>query len=311
MTLDLNDPRLAQAIVAAVDRRVEQRLAQLPQTRYGIVASVNTTNRTVGVQLGADAAPSGPIVYGSRTPLVGDLVRVILSPSGDRYVDDVLGSDELTLARLRLTAFDDVTLGSTLHALQIGLSSGGNLALDNNEVQARNNGAGSQLNLNFDGGLVKIGPGGADIGAGGLVLNGPLTGHVPFETAFSYLENISATSTDVARAPVPALRGMSDAFVEHINILGFNISGGSALSASHKWTLTFKKLAITTGILTTIATIQLDSGASTTWRALAPHSVGFPLNAGTIHALFTLTATKTGTPGNLYIYPTISGYLIP
>src|SRR5437763_1496766 len=43
-------------------------------------------------------------------------------------------------ARLRLTATDDASETSTLHAFQIGPDNGLNLAIDNNEIVARNNG---------------------------------------------------------------------------------------------------------------------------------------------------------------------------
>ena len=62
----------------------------------------------------------------------------------------------INATRLRLTASDDASLSSTLHALQIGSDAGQNLILDNNEIHSRTNGAISTLFLNGDGGEVKI-----------------------------------------------------------------------------------------------------------------------------------------------------------
>lgn len=58
---------------------------------------------------------------------------------------------------LRLTNTGDVSLASTGHPFQIGATGGANLAIDSNEIQARNNGEASTLNLNVLGGTVTIG----------------------------------------------------------------------------------------------------------------------------------------------------------
>lgn len=62
--------------------------------------------------------------------------------------------DELTAARLRLTATDEASLTSTGHAFQIGPTTGPNIIIDQDEIQARNNGAVATLALN---------PGGAGV----------------------------------------------------------------------------------------------------------------------------------------------------
>jgi hypothetical protein len=59
-------------------------------------------------------------------------------------------------AYIRLENTTDVTLASTTHAFQIGPDSDNNLAIDSNEIQARNNGAKTTLNLNAAGGGVNI-----------------------------------------------------------------------------------------------------------------------------------------------------------
>jgi hypothetical protein len=55
----------------------------------------------------------------------------------------------VTGALIRATGTGDVTATSTGHAIQAGPTSGINVAIDGNEVGARNNGAWSQLFLNF------------------------------------------------------------------------------------------------------------------------------------------------------------------
>jgi hypothetical protein len=56
--------------------------------------------------------------------------------------------------RLAIVGGSDVTLSSTAHSFRIGLDNAENLAIDANEIQARNNGVASTLNLNAEGGDV-------------------------------------------------------------------------------------------------------------------------------------------------------------
>ena len=60
-------------------------------------------------------------------------------------------------ATMRLSSSNDLSLSSTSHAFQVGSSAGVNLAIDNNEIMARNNGAVNTLALNADGGEVSVG----------------------------------------------------------------------------------------------------------------------------------------------------------
>jgi len=63
----------------------------------------------------------------------------------------------ITSPVIRLTDTTDVDLASTGHALQIGSSSAVNMAIDNNEIQVRNNGAAAPLGINFSGGQINVG----------------------------------------------------------------------------------------------------------------------------------------------------------
>jgi hypothetical protein len=64
---------------------------------------------------------------------------------------------QIALPRLRITATDDVSLSSTAHGFQVGPNAGLNLAIDQDEIMARNNGATSDLHLQADGGNVIVG----------------------------------------------------------------------------------------------------------------------------------------------------------
>lgn len=70
-----------------------------------------------------------------------------------RSAADTLATDD----KLIILGGTDVSLTSTDHGLQIGASSGSNIAMDNNEIMARNNGVKSVLHINADGGQVSIG----------------------------------------------------------------------------------------------------------------------------------------------------------
>lgn len=110
--------------------------------------------------------------------------------------------------RIRLTAADDAGLASTLHAFQIGASSGANIAADGNEIMARNNGAAAQLFLNNDGGIVSA-------GVGGFSTTGPITtnGQVVFPAAQNASANAN-TLDDYEEAPwTPRIDGSTAAGV--------------------------------------------------------------------------------------------------
>jgi hypothetical protein len=63
----------------------------------------------------------------------------------------------LVVERLRGTSTGGMSLSSSTHALQTGLTDGANLAFDANEVQARNSGAAGTMSINRLGGDVDIG----------------------------------------------------------------------------------------------------------------------------------------------------------
>ncbi len=88
------------------------------------------------------------------------------SPSSDgSFAGSVLWSSGGTAPRftllgdfcLRLANENDVSVSSTNHAFQIGADFNPNLAMDGNEIMARDNGAAATLNLQNNGGVVNIG----------------------------------------------------------------------------------------------------------------------------------------------------------
>lgn len=70
---------------------------------------------------------------------------------------DITAGDYVYAQKIRLQPAVDLGLGTTTHNFQIGLDTGINLRIDNNEVQVVNNGAASTLILNNDGGTVQFG----------------------------------------------------------------------------------------------------------------------------------------------------------
>lgn len=85
------DPILAQGLIEAVDTRVHQLMRQRPYTAYGVVESVDTGSRKASVYVSGDTTESPGFSYGARqAPEVDDLVRVVIDPRGDRWIDEVL-----------------------------------------------------------------------------------------------------------------------------------------------------------------------------------------------------------------------------
>lgn len=81
--------------------------------------------------------------------------------------------------------------------------------------------------------------------------------------------------------------------------LSFYIAGGTALGASHKWVTTVDKLGSGSS---TIATFNVDSGASDAHRSSV---VAIGALLGTTNVVFSMSHTKTGTPGDYYVAPRI------
>ncbi|MEX1173541.1 MAG: hypothetical protein WEG56_13120, partial [Chloroflexota bacterium] len=248
--------------------------------------------------------------------------------------------DDLSPATIRLTDTTDLSLASTGHAFQVGPDAGQNMAMDDNELAARNNGAASQLNLNTDGGLVRIGanatPDGNDAAlqyngllraSGTSFPSSPTTNDRFFRSdlgmEFQYdgtrwlctcLHHLpiyasdgttpwSATDGGALRAAVPPLGDCSDIWLRRITT-AFYVVSGTALSGSHKWDVEFTAKRIGTNTADTLSSLAISSGSENQWRQ-DDAGIGALMNDGTTHVQFETNLTKTGTPGNLYIVQTL------
>jgi len=127
------------------------------------------------------------------------------------------------------------------------------------------------------------------------------------------LDRIDAQSVaigDTARLVAPPLRGCSDILLLDYDGT-YNVSGGTALSASHLWKMELRGGATPgSGATTSIATKTVDSGASSTWRRDASQAIAAAnaLLAGRTYMYLNLI--KTGTPGNLYWYSSLTYRLV-
>lgn len=111
-------------------------------------------------------------------------------------------------------------------------------------------------------------------------------------TARALNGGVSATST-MGNMPV---RQDYDMYITRFESPMF-VSGGTALSASHKWVITVNKIDAS-NTKTTISTITLDSGTLSTHipKSDTPNVVV----AHATYFQFEIVATKTGTPGSLF-----------
>jgi hypothetical protein len=86
------DPRIASDLNALVEERFRQLVSRMPAPAYGVVESVDAANRRCSVYVSGHATPSAGFKYGAHVPAIGELVRVVVDPRGDRYVDEVISS---------------------------------------------------------------------------------------------------------------------------------------------------------------------------------------------------------------------------
>lgn len=135
-------------------------------TNKGVAYSRTTT------QMATYTGSVGELVYNSTTgrlhthngQIAGGFPLALLSDvpaSPDLSPYALLASNTFTggqtMPTARLTTTTGLSLTSTAHAFQIGSSSGINMAIDNNNVQVRNNNAAGKLSINTLGGDVAIG----------------------------------------------------------------------------------------------------------------------------------------------------------
>jgi hypothetical protein len=117
---------------------------------------------------------------------------------------------------------------------------------------------------------------------------------------YAEIQNLSATDLDTSRTAPPGVSD-KDVWVDEA-VFSYYISGGTALSGSHKWQVDLLAVAIG-GANATVATKTIQSGSLNTWRRDAAQAVNALLGAQRV--MMYITATKTGTPGNLYCMVTL------
>lgn len=127
---------------------------------------------------------------------------------------------------------------------------------------------------------------------------------MPMNVMNATLTALTATTADHGRVVAPALSGGSDIWLVDLNAGCFVAGGGTALSASHKWVANLHSFH-GNAINTSLGNLSIDSGASTTYRNITA-AINTLMNNGTAKALLSLTWTKTGTPGNLTPYMSIT-----
>lgn len=117
-------------------------------------------------------------------------------------------------------------------------------------------------------------------------------------SAMNATEPYTATTAGAKGAATPALLGASDIYLLTHRLSFFVASGGSALSASHKWTGSLTKLEDETNSATAIHGPVIDSGSSGVWRTTEA-TINAVLGSGTVYDEFQMGWTMTGTPGTL------------
>lgn len=120
---------------------------------------------------------------------------------------------------------------------------------------------------------------------------------------------IAATTASLNRAVAPELSaGAPDIWLVDHHAGIFVAGGGTALGALHKWVGTLNARS-GNAVATLKATSNLDSGASTTYRTIIT-AINALMNNGVIQHIFDTTWTKTGTPGNITPYESITYRLV-
>lgn len=109
----------------------------------------------------------------------------------------------------------------------------------------------------------------------------------------------SAAATTLSRFRAPMLAGGSDIWLRLAQFSFIVLAGGSALDATHRWDIAFKKRAVTTGALTTFASLSINNGSSNVWRDGSVLVIDALMNNGTTFIEMEMLATRVSTPGNL------------
>jgi len=169
---------------------------------------------------------SGTAVVLTTGADIGDLINIVafsahsagdaVSIAGGTFTGTVDFDQNINVTNtvnalnVRVTNTGDLTLAGSGHAFQIGPTSGQNIAMDNNEIMSRNNGVGSELHLNPDGGDVTINNQGALSSGSKLVVRnrielGDATNATTKPTALLHIHKSFATSNPVTLDEAPSI----------------------------------------------------------------------------------------------------------
>jgi hypothetical protein len=124
-------------------------------------------------------------------------------------------ADNITANKIRLTPAVDLSASSTEHNFQIGESNGLNLRIDNNEIEALNNGVGANLNLN-------------GAGSGTVVFGGLL------DSNDTYANDITTTRRAMWISSAGVMGYASSSRTKKQDIVSANIDINSVLSVEPK-----------------------------------------------------------------------------
>ncbi len=190
------------------------------------------------------------------------------------YADGSASGATWRTGRLRLTANDGVSTSSTAHGLQVGDTTTFNIAIDGNEIMARNNGAAANLHLNAQGGKVTIGNGGvafptvlevtAQLNAGDSILK-LLEGSDLFGGGIQYngvTNRLSLGTYDNSTTLVEALR--VDRGFSNVDVMGdLDVVGGLVVGGEIDSLLAHIARALNIGDATSVTSISVTSGTMT------------------------------------------------
>jgi microcystin-dependent protein len=110
----------------------------------------------------------------------GQAIKVNAGGTALEYGDVDIETDPFAPTRVHISATDDLSIGSsTTDPFRVGPASAANIAMDINEIMARNNGGPADLHLNAEGGNVSIGNNVSGNSQGGLTAMGATGGPIP------------------------------------------------------------------------------------------------------------------------------------
>lgn len=116
----------------------------------GKVGVVTLNGADVGL---SNVTNDAQVALAGDQTIAGDKTFTGMTTVGGLYAS---AGSTANLQKTRLVDTGDAGLSSINHPLQIGDTSGHNIAVDSNEIMARNNGAASTLYINNDGGIVDM-----------------------------------------------------------------------------------------------------------------------------------------------------------